>query len=255
VEARFEVETALGPVWFWGRDTGLPVMLLITGAFADFDTLDGLHDVLAGVDVWRAHLPGNHCPPLAATSVGAFAGAYGQAISARLGERPVVATGLSVGALVALGLRSANVRRIVAVEPPLLTAGLWPLLPLREEAPAGSDEFLWNVLGIGRDAVEPRDYTALLDQLSKPTAAILGTEPLGEPRDWTVMPSLVTEPVRARLAAHPRIQVFDALGAGHNVAKLATDIFLRVVVASCQKAFGPAVHWRPPPEPAGEDRP
>ena len=35
MEELFAVETGLGPIWLWGRDTGQPVLLIITGAFCD----------------------------------------------------------------------------------------------------------------------------------------------------------------------------------------------------------------------------
>lgn len=237
-EDRFEVETPLGPVWFWGRDRGRPVLLLITGTFSEPHVLRGLRDVLPEIDVWRAHLPGNHCPPLAATSVGVYAAAYSQALAQRLPERPLVVLGLSVGALVALGLRASNIRRMLLVEPPLLTEGLWPLALLRKGAPPGAEEFLWNVLGVGPDRLEPRDYSALLDALQIPTRVMLGDELPGEPRDSDVLPSLVTPPARALLARHPHVRTTTVRGAGHNVPQAAGATFLDAVTVMGRRAFG-----------------
>jgi hypothetical protein len=154
-ETKREIETPLGPVWLWGRDTGQPVLLLICGTFANFAVLDHLWKFTPGVDVWRAHLPGNHSPPLAATSVGAFAGAFSHAIERAFGDRPVLATGLSVGGLVAMGLRAPGLKRLLLVEPPVLTAGISTLADVRDQAPPGFEDFLWNVLGLAPAASSP----------------------------------------------------------------------------------------------------
>lgn len=246
-EEKLEVETPFGPVWFWRRDTGLPVLMLITGTFADADTLDGLDEAMIGVDVWRAHLPGNHCPPLAANSVGMYAAAYSHAIGTALKGRDVVVLGLSVGGLAALGLRAAHVRRLVVVEPPLLTDGLWPLEIVREQAPAGHDDFLWQVLGIAADRIEPRDYSGLLANLRLPARALVGGQCEPPQRDFVIMPSLITAECRALLDAHPQVTVIEAPGAGHNVPARATLTFLRAVEAACREAFGPQVRFQKPP--------
>lgn len=245
IEEKLEVETPFGPIWFWRRDRGQPVLLLITGTFADADTLDGLDEALDGVDVWRAHLPGNHCPPLAAASVGVFAAAYSHAVERALAGRDVVACGLSVGGLVAMGLRSSNVRGLVVVEPPLLTEGLWPLQLVREQAPPGHDDFLRQVLGIAPDRLEPRDYSALLAALTLPTRALVGGVAPAGPEDFTVMPSLITPACRALLDGHPRVCVVEAPGAGHNVPVRGVWAFVHAIEASCREAFGPQVVFRP----------
>jgi pimeloyl-ACP methyl ester carboxylesterase len=98
MDERFEIATSLGEVWMWGRDTGKPIVLLITGAFADFDVYDRLPLVLPQFDVLRTHLPGNHSPVLIDTSIGVMAGAISQAMTARFGGRPLVILGLSTGA-------------------------------------------------------------------------------------------------------------------------------------------------------------
>lgn len=250
-EAKLEVDTPLGPVWFWRRDTGRPVLLLITGTFANADVLDQLDETLVGVDVWRVHLPGNHCPPLAANSVGVFAAAYSRAIGAALAGREVVVAGLSVGGLVALGLRAANIRGLVVVEPPLLTEGVWPLRIVGEQAPPGNDDFLWQVLGIAPDHLEPRDYSALLANLSLPTQVLVGGE-MGPPRrEFDIMPSLVSPACRALLDAHPKVTVIEAPDAGHNVPARAVLTFAHALEAACRDAFGPQVSFQPANAPRG----
>src|SRR5436309_7121331 len=98
MEERFEIGTPLGEVWMWGRDTGKPVALVITGAFAEFHIYDRLQLVLPGFDVLRTHLPGNHCPPLVATSIGAMAAALTEAVNARFPGRALLIVGFSTGA-------------------------------------------------------------------------------------------------------------------------------------------------------------
>lgn len=246
-EEKFEVETPLGPLWFWGRDTGLPVVVLITGAFAEFDVLDGLSGALDGVDIWRSHLPGNHSPALAATSVGAYAAAFSHALKTRLADRPVVVLGLSVGALVALGVRAPNVQRLVLVEPPVLTAGLWMLRLIDEQAPPGNEAFLWNILGIGPNGYEPRDYTGMVRELTTPALVMIGEEPVGVERPFTLQPSMITDAAREALAANPNIEIVMAAGAGHNVPRMALELFFKVVLWTCRQAFGPQVGVRPAP--------
>ena len=70
---RFEVGTSLGPLWFWGRDTGRPILLVISGAFAVADFFWKIQELFPAADVLRTHLPGNHCPHLSQTSIRAFA--------------------------------------------------------------------------------------------------------------------------------------------------------------------------------------
>lgn len=234
---RFEVETSLGPVWLWGRDTGRPILLVITGAFAAADLFWRMQAHFPTADILRVHLPGNHCPELAETSVRAFAAAIDEALAARWPDRPVMALGLSVGGLVALALRSPMVRRLVVVEPVLLTDGVWPLELFRTQAPPGGETFVRNIFGVGPDGTEPRDHSWVLDGLIVPTLALIGDEPLGAPRNFDRMPTLVSPEALARLAAHPRVEVEMVPGAGHNIPRDAEMPLHRAVVRSWAAAF------------------
>lgn len=89
-----EVSTDLGPIQFRGRDSGKPILLLITGAFATEDQMSLLQDRFPAVDALRAHLPGNHCPSLVDSSVGVFAAAFTTALNSRFAGREVVVVGL-----------------------------------------------------------------------------------------------------------------------------------------------------------------
>lgn len=215
-----EVQTALGPVWLWGELTGKPVLLIITGAFAVENTLDHTARFFPEVDVLRAHLPGNHSPSLAVTSIGAFASAFTEAVEAVAPGLPLAVVGISTGALVAMGMRNAGLRQIVAIEPPLRTVDLWPLAEtFAEPADEVTADFVWQVFGMGRGPTEGRDYLPMLAHLQTPTVAILGSVPLLPRCDGEGMPSLVDEASRAALAAHPMVTVTEAEGAGHDIPR------------------------------------
>jgi pimeloyl-ACP methyl ester carboxylesterase len=223
-EGTAEYATPLGPIWLHGEAPGQaddrPIVLAITGAFAPRDGFDQLAQRLPGAAVLIGHLPGNHCPPLAVNSVGAFAKAYDAAIG-QIG-RPTVVCGSSIGGLVALALRAPNVRGLVVLEPPLRTAGLWPLIPrlqaLLHEGPAPHVvDFIWNVFGVSLSTVEDRSYLSLLDGLQAPTGCVLGGIPLQPPRSLAKDPSYVDEPERAALRAHPAIHTHVVPEVGHNV--------------------------------------
>ena len=214
-----EVQTEFGPVQFRGTDTGNPILLLITGAFSSEQVMVQLGERFGKVDVFRAHLPGNHCPPLIEASVGVFGAAFSAALDQRFPGRDVVLVGLSVGALVGFSIRTPGVRAIVAIEPPLLMREAWPLEVLREQAPPGQEALLWNVLGIGPDRVEDRDYRPLVSDLRAPTFVLLGEDPPALGTVWVEMPGLVGAESRRALQASPRVEMKVITGAGHHIVR------------------------------------
>lgn len=240
VETRFEFETALGPVWFWGRDTGRPVLLMISGAFNDADYMCGLQSHFPDADVLRAHLPGNHCPELSETSLRAYVAAFDEALGLGWPRRPMTVLGASTGALVALGLRHPAIWSVVAIEPLLLTAGVWPLRLFAKQAPAWGAAFVEAVFGVGPDGVTPRDHSWVLDGLSTSTVALVGDDPLGSPRAFVTTPTLVTSEARALLAAHPAIDLRVAAGAGHNIPLQASRAMHAAVAVAVGRLLGPA---------------
>jgi len=232
-EQRFEVETPFGPVWLWGRDTGRPLVVVATGAFAESWVYDRLQLALPEVDVARFHLPSNHSPPLTPNNLGTISRGLTLALETLYPGRPTVIFGLSTGALVALAVTARQVRRRVLVEPFLRTAHAWPLHDLPRVAKDDAQrDLLWNVLGVADGRVEERDYRHLLDRLSTPTVALVGRTPLGERRPITAMPSLVDDADRALLRAHPRVTVVEVEG-GHNVAAQGLEeMFLHILRAA-----------------------
>lgn len=237
MESRFEVDTSRGQVWFWGRDTGRPILLVISGAFATADFFWNIQRAFPDADVLRTHLPGNHCPALSEISIAAFAQALDEALAARWRDRPLMVFGASVGGIVALGLRHPSVRRVVTIEPPLLTEGVWPLMHFRAQTPPGGEAFVWNIFGIGPDMIEPRDHTWVLDDLRTPSLAVIGAVPLEPPRPFKTMPSLISDATLARLAAHALITVETIAEAGHNVARDANGPLHRLVGGWWNAAF------------------
>lgn len=217
METRFEVETALGPVWFWGRDTGRPILLVISGAFNAANYFWKLQRFFDDADVLRAHLPGNHCPELAETELAAFAKAYSEAVSSRWPDRPIVVLGASTGGLVAFALRIATLRRLVVIEPPLLTAGVWPLHLFKDQTPSGGEALVWNLFGVGPDRIEPRDHTWSLAGLTVPALVLVGDDMPGPPRAFVQQPSFVSEDARVALRTHPLVTLRTVAGAGHNI--------------------------------------
>jgi pimeloyl-ACP methyl ester carboxylesterase len=202
-----------------GALTGRPVLLVITGAFAGPGTLDHLQRVFQTVDVLGTHVPGNHCPLLKAVSVDAHAAALSDALGQAVPDARLGVLGLSLGALVALGIRAPNLRSLVLVEPPLFTTPLWHLAE-SGEAPPGSPvaALLWEVFGIrDGEVVEPWDHSALLTGLAVPAEVLIGDVPAEPRRPMEKAPSFVDLAARALLDAHPLVRTVVAPGAGHNL--------------------------------------
>ncbi|THD79260.1 MAG: alpha/beta hydrolase [Phenylobacterium sp.] len=211
-----KVATDLGQIWFWGRDRGKPLVLMITGAMAPADVWAGEFDEL---DYLRVHLPGNHCPPLAETSIAAFARSIDQALAMNFSGRPVFVAGISMGALVGLAMRSPELRGALLIEPPLRTRHLWSVQRMPMEAGLTEQDLLLlkNVLGVSKAGSEPRDYTHLLAGLRVRTTVVVGSEPLLPKRKVARVPSVVDDDDRALLAAHPLVRIVLVEGAGHAV--------------------------------------
>lgn len=230
-------ETTLGPVPLWGRFSAFrgdkPAVFVIRGAFSEPHVLYEVADKLPELDFAYAHLPGMHSPPLGEPSVESFTLALEAAARAAFPDRPINVLGNSIGGLVALGFRKA--RSIIALEPPLLTGGLWPLQPfLVEKArtdPAIAD-WVWNVFGVGADgSSEPRDYRHLIANLRTPTGIVLGGEPLEPPRAFERLPSLVSEAAREGLASV--VRVITVGGVGHNIPRDAARVVYNFVRQAC----------------------
>jgi pimeloyl-ACP methyl ester carboxylesterase len=241
-------ETPYGPIVLWGEagafSSQRPLVVALAGAFAIAKgPLFHMAPALAPLaDVVTGHLPGNHCPTLISASVGIYASAYSHVIAEAFGGRPVVACGASIGGLVALGLCAPQIRRALVVEPPLVMSKVWPMWPTLRHKLAQSPQdpdvraFIVNVFGVTETAIAERRYDTLLPAVSVPTHVLVGDRPLFPERPVEKLPSLVDDPERALLAAHPKIRVTEAAGAGHNVLQEAAPVFLGALRAAIQDA-------------------
>ena len=219
-------QTPFGEIWLWGQPRVLsddrPVVLFINGAFStERPRSFELPDLLPEAAVLNAHLPGQHSPETVALSVGV----YGAAFSAALEQigRPAVVVGASVGALVAMAMRSPLIRGLALIEAPLRTGKLWPLVDSFRAAlrarpgDAGLKAFLWTIFGISETTHEDRDYGHLLAALDTPAWALFGGDPLYPARATDLVPSLVDEPERQLFTRHPGVRTWVIPGVGHNL--------------------------------------
>ncbi|MCR5877647.1 alpha/beta hydrolase [Phenylobacterium sp. J367] len=240
--------TGLGTIPLWHRagalDSAKPVMLTVTGTFAPITTMSKMQQVVGdGTDCFLMHLPGNHSPPLAEATVAAYARALSEVIDREFAARPVVLAGVSIGALVALAVRSAAVRRIVAIEPPLLTAKLWPMLgPLAQKLKAEPDDrglhdFVEGVFGVTAEGRRDIDYRPLLDGLAVPVDVVIGDRPLMPERKQETYPSFVDQAERDWLAGLPNVELHVAPAAGHNIPVQA-PFFLKAILLDALLSVG-----------------
>jgi pimeloyl-ACP methyl ester carboxylesterase len=245
----------LGEVWLWARPeawaaepapgsppasaAGRPFVLAVSGAFDSVGRFNRLPALLPEADVALSHLPGNlGAPELRESSVAAFCEAYGAALDAI--ARPAVLLGASIGGVVALGVRSRFVQGVVALDPPLRTSGLWPLIPNVQAmlAQTGGKEpwrvrFAAGVLGITTQSAPGLDHGWVLDGVRGSVVALVGGEPLEPPRRVSRLPSLVSQSDRAALAG-AGIDVREVPGAGHDLAGDAGAQVLQTVRAACR---------------------
>jgi len=242
MEQRFEIATPLGEVWLWGRDTGQPILLVVTGAFAEFEVYDRLQLAAPQFDVLRTHLPGNHGPELSDGSIEGMAAAISQAMVARFAGRPFVILGLSTGALVAMAIAAPDLKALLLVEPFLRTLHVWPFRGManhyREPA---QQRFLWTVLGVRDGEAEERDYRRLARDLRVPGFVLLGGLPLQPPRQLPVLPSFVDEVDRATLRAQPLLTIAEAPEAGHHAAAQNLPLFRTLLASLCRMVVPDAV--------------
>jgi len=209
------VPTPHGDVVFRGDLTGRPVVLLIGGVFEGERAYCRLAEYLPGVDAIVAHLPGNHCPPLADWKISTWGAAFDVAAKAHFGAARFIVGGISTGALVALSMTGHA--GVVLSDPPLRPHRAWPLHRLRDEGPDDRWPLISSVFGIYRNRIEPRNYAPLLRKLSSPAIALVGGDALGEPRSFEFMPSLVDPRSLDDLRLHPGLDIRIVPDVGHGI--------------------------------------
>lgn len=235
-------QTPLGEVWLRGRPGAFEgtrrLIVCVLGAFASAERLVELPEAANYCDVLLADLPGNRCPELVATSIGAYAAAFDNVL--RQLDRPLILYGSSIGGVVALSMRAPQIRSIVAVDPPVRTADLWPLLdawaPMiaRPKAP-WIGRFLHEVFGYSKTGVEARDYLpTILSNLKTPTYVLVGEQPLFPPRPLEDVPSLVDDKARALISGHPLVEMTIAPGVGHDIERLAGPLLIETLTKAAR---------------------
>ena len=244
---RRDVTTRFGVIPLWSRPdvfgaSAKPLVLAIGGSFSRAEDLKNLPDALGILaDACIMRLPGAGAPPLSSLAISDVTLAVGELLETVFPGRPVVLLGVSIGAVVALGVRAANVARIVAIEPPLRTGGLWPVVaPLREALGKTHDrlfhDLAFQTYGVGPQEVEDRNYLGVLRGLRAPVDVVLGETPLEPERPVDRFPSLVGAAERRELAGNPRVRLHVAPGAGHNVVSQAPRVVQDIVLEASRRA-------------------
>jgi len=242
---RTDIAAPSGVIPLWAPAGALegtkPVVLVITGAWAEPQDMMKTPQVVA--PAWDAaviRLPGNDTPWLAETSIEAWARAVEALIGTVFSGRPVVLVGLSVGALVAVAVRSPQVRRILALEPPLVMSKLWPLLDrLKTRWRDAPDDrpFLAAVFGVtGAGVAEERTWFHLFEG-APPTDVVVGDVPLTPPRPLPRSPSFLDAPERAWLRAQPNVRLLIAPETGHNIHVFAPLFLREALLTTLDKAL------------------
>lgn len=212
--------TPLGEVWLHGDGEAFcdrrPLLLAISGAFANVAAFDRLQSAIPEAAVLRASLPGNLAPLLADHELATCAAAFSDVVE-RL-ERPIVVCGGSLGGTVALGIVAPNLRAVVALDPPLNTASCEPLMaPFRARLQREPDnvalrDFLWTVFGVGPADRADRDHFQMVLVGRAPAIVVVG--------DASMPPScvsLVGPAERVALDGLGRISMVQSLRGGHNL--------------------------------------
>ncbi|WP_374469887.1 alpha/beta fold hydrolase [Phenylobacterium sp.] len=243
----FQSELGVTPLWHAAGafESAKPVIVTVTGAFAGPDTMSRLPQVMGeACDCFLMHLPGNHTPALRETGVRPYARALEAVIAQAFPDRPVILLGVSIGALVTLAVRAPNVRRVVAVEPPLVMSKLWPMRgPLAEKVAAAPDDpnlraFADRVFGVTPEAAREVTYFDLFEGLEPPVDVVVGDRPLMPPRTEETYPSFVDTAERDWLGRQPNVVVHVAPAAGHNVPFQA-PLFLKAILVEAVARLGP----------------
>jgi pimeloyl-ACP methyl ester carboxylesterase len=231
--------TSCGEVPLWApfdrHVPAKPVLLVIRGAFAALDDWTVMVDAFSQADVVQAHLPGMHSPFHQPGGIAGFGRAFDEVIDQAFAGRRVVVLGLSMGGLVAMTLRSSAVTQVIACDPPLSTAGLWPLIPELQaklaDSAVGAELRSWitDLFGVSAAGVENVDYRPLLDGLTVRTDIIIAALPLEPERDLPVQPGFMSADDRAFVRRHPKVRVLIAPNTGHNVPRHAPWVMTAVV--------------------------
>ncbi len=240
---RKEIATRAGVTSVWsGAEPAhalKPVVLAIPGPFAPVEDIAKLGDAL-GI-LGSLHVlaqPGGNAL-FASGSLAAFSEAAREIVETTFAGRQVVLLGVSIGAVVALGVRAANLTRIVAIDPPLC-GELWPLVkPLRDHlarsADPAAEAFSFAAFGIDATRFEHRDHRWVMEGLDVPVDVLLAETPLAPERTLSRFPSLVSNEARRWLAARPGVRMQVVPATGHNVLGQAAVAVRDVLLEACRR--------------------
>ncbi len=211
-----------------------PLLLLLHGALRSLENLLPWAQRWPGeYDVALADLPGHgRSAAPAAVTFPTFVDEIRFLVADSFKDRRVIVIGESLGgvlALAAAGHPPVNLAAVVALDPPLATAKLRPVIDFARgvlaEHPqhAFLRDFLFEMFGVRTDAptVEDRRYEGALAQVRVPALVLAGDPPLQPGADDAAC-SLLDDADRARLRDAPlRFEVIA--GAGHHLVDRRPD--------------------------------
>lgn len=210
-----------------------PVLVLIHGLGRNVGVFVPLIPAFEALgDVVFVELPAHGRAPAAPTpSLEVLANRTKEALAALLAGREMVIAGESLGGLLALAL-SSLARRVVAIDPPLTTAKLWPVQRWRRHDECFAP-YYESIFGIAGGAATDIDYRGLITGLACPAEILAGSEPLQPPRETTRVPSLVDEEDRAFIR-QSRMASLTVVDGGHALLDTAPEECLAAITRALQ---------------------
>jgi pimeloyl-ACP methyl ester carboxylesterase len=180
-------------------DAARPLLAVIGGSFAPQHYLTDVRH--PDCDVVLLRLPAFFSPPVPHYGFELFAQAFDAVLAAEFPMRRIVVMGVSGGAAAALGMTAPQIGAVVAVEPFLHTAPLWPIHRYVQRQWARlhpeQQKFAREAFGMTPDTVEDRGVPI---RATAPLHVVAGDVPLSVRGE--TYPSLTSEADRATLSAH-----------------------------------------------------
>jgi hypothetical protein len=230
-------ETALGEVTLSGPAAAFegsePLVLLLRGAFATEHQYARLPERLPEARVLFGDTHGDFAPKTPTPSVGLYCAAYSEAIGRFPG--PKVICGVSLGGVVALGVKCPGLLGVLALDPPMRPDEAPELTAALARRPVGADaDFLWNIFGVKPAGIEARDYFPVLQRLTRRAIVMAGDK--GMPGR---LAGVVSDDSLRRLSEHPLISAGRVSGVGHDISRGASELVLKALRALLSEARTP----------------
>ena len=215
------VETSRGTVVFrYGGWSEKPIAVMFHGFLRSADDLAAWSERLPDHNLLFAVLPWHNAPDVEGGLPG-YVDAFAEAFRGFPSAADLV-VGESLGALIALGTPG---RRVVAVDPFLTTAKLWPVHVMVRDRRKANPQAARSYEAI----FDRKDHRFILDRIRSPTLVIGGDEPLMPPRFMPAPPSLLDEEDFAAFAAHPLVTALRISG-GHALLHQAPDLCREMIL-------------------------